>query len=221
MFKDNKQLIITLFIMLSVVIATIYFSGQKSNFYEKDTNVSSSYNSKIDFNKVQENINALGIYKVYDAIVPVTHTSTFKEENKLSDFNSFLGLDEEITITATADCYYEYVINLSKCVITESADKKVTFTIPRATLNKTTIKRIGDVSIDEDKSSENIGAKFAIENSNKDAMILWEDSFEESAYNAIKDNEDNNSIDINTKLAIKNLAEKFNIKEEQLIIKIV
>ena len=176
--------------------------------------------TKLDLNKMTENINNLGLYKVYDGEVPVKHTYVANYEHKLKDMfkdRTFFGADEEIKIVGKANCYYEYLINLGEAKIETKGDKVVVH-VPRAFLNEDTIKRCSKTELLEEESSQNFGSTMALKDSMKEAMTSWEDTFEYEAYNKILKTEDKDRIDINTKSAIRLLMDKFGVKEEDLVV---
>lgn len=176
--------------------------------------------TKLDLNKMTENINNLGLYKIYDGEVPVKHTYVANYEHKLKDMfkdGTFFGADEEIKIVGKANCYYEYLINLGEAKIETKGDKVVVY-VPRAFLNEDTIKRCSKTELIEEESSQNFGSTMALKDSMKEAMTSWEDTFESEAYNKILKTEDKDRININTKSAIRLLMEKFGVKEEDLVV---
>lgn len=176
--------------------------------------------TKLDLNKMTENINNLGLYKIYDGEVPVKHIYVANYEHKLKDMfkdGTFFGADEEITIVGKANCYYEYLINLGEAKIETKGDKVVIY-VPRAFLNEDTIKRCSKTELIEEESSQNFGSMMAVKDSMKEAMTSWEDTFESEAYNKILKSEDKDRININTKSAIRLLMEKFGVKEEDLVV---
>lgn len=176
--------------------------------------------TKLDLNKMTENINNLGLYKIYDGEVPVKHTYVANYEHKLKDMfkdGTFFGADEEIKIVGKANCYYEYLINLGEAKIETKGDKIVVY-VPRAFLNEDTIKRCSKTELIEEESSQNFGSTMALKDSMKEAMTSWEDTFESEAYNKILKTEDKDRININTKSAIRLLMEKFGVKEEDLVV---
>lgn len=176
--------------------------------------------TKLDLNKMTENINNLGLYKIYDGEVPVKHTYVANYEHKLKDMfkdGTFFGADEEIKIVGKANCYYEYLINLGEAKIETKGDKVVVY-VPRAFLHEDTIKRCSKTELIEEESSQNFGSTMALKDSMKEAMTSWEDTFESEAYNKILKTEDKDRININTKSAIRLLMEKFGVKEEDLVV---
>ena len=192
------------------------------NNVKEEPKIESGYVSetKLDLNKMTENINNLGLYKIYDGEVPVKHKYTAKYEHKVQDMfkdGTFFGADEEITIVGKANCYYEYLINLGEAKI-ESKGDKVVVKVPRAFLNENTVKRCSKTELIDEESSQNFGSMMAVEDSMKEAMTSWEDTFESEAYNKILKTEDKDRIDINTKSAIRLLMEKFGVKEEDLVV---
>lgn len=208
----------TFTVLASLAAGTLLFDNNSKNIENKSEPSASSNYTSLDLDKMTENINNLGLYKVYDGTVPVKHKSIFKFEHKFEDTikdKSFFGLDEEITLSGEANCYYEYLINLSKVTITRKGDK-VVVKCPRAFLNRDTIKRSSKVNFIDEECSQNFGSLVAIEDSQKEAMAKWEDSFEDNAYKRILSSQDQLSIDISTRSAIKFLMEKFGVSEDNL-----
>lgn len=216
----NKNLVLILPVIPAIIAAGLVIGENQNRKTEIDPKTGYVSETKLDLNKMTENINNLGLYKIYDGEVPVKHTYIANYEHKLKDMfkdGTFFGADEEIKIVGKANCYYEYLINLGEAKIETKGDKVVVY-VPRAFLNEDTIKRCSKTELIEEESSQNFGSTMALKDSMKEAMTSWEDTFESEAYNKILKTEDKDRININTKSAIRLLMEKFGIKEEDLVV---
>lgn len=216
----NKKYIIVFSTLAVLATTTLLFNNNSNGIALNKNNNSATFCSsktEIDTNKMTQEINNLGLYRVFNGNVPVSHTINYEKEHKLSDTfkeKSFLGADEKIIISGTADCYYEYLINLSKVKIVNDEEQKVVVYCPKAFLNRETIKRSSKTKFNEDK--QNLGSILALKDSKKEALSEWEDSFEEKAYKEILRNENQHTINITTKSSIRLLMEKFGVKEKDL-----
>ena len=177
-------------ILMAVMLAVGSFFNQqhkinslKKELYIQQNMTDQKYNytqTSIDIYTLKEQLNKQCNFKVLDGTVNIKHTYVYQRE-------SVLGLKNKCKLVGTADFYYALNVDLSKALVTKTADDKIIVTIPKATVDEKACHRVANsfYRID-DECSSNI-----LFNSNKNdvekATRQWDDTFDIKGTEYIKE----------------------------------
>ena len=171
--------------------------------------------SMINVKTIKSEFNRLNSYRIFEGSINMKHKYNFTED-------SILGLKKKGTLSATADIYYQYEVDLSNAEITIQNDI-INIKLPRPTLNENSVHRKVDTfHIIEDETTMNWLMR---DKEGVKIMRYWEDTFDIKATQQIKDyynTVDNESYlksiakrevrDLLTTLGIDNLNVKVSIE---------
>ena len=215
MIKLNKKVRkVLLPILLSAVIVVTGFGCQHRKIKELESQIQTKQVKTItNMNKdaIISKFNEVRTYKVEDGKINFNHKYTYEDK-------AFLGFKKKINITAFADVYYQYNVDLQDASIIETEDK-ITILLPKAYLDKDTLHVKQDsIQYVESGTNSNI---FADKDDNREAHDEFIVSLEKEAAKRIDryyTEESENHIPYVTKKAVKKLVESF-VHDKEIEIK--
>ena len=216
MIKLNKRVRkVLLPILLSGVIVVTAFGCQQRKIKELESQIQTKQVTTVtNMNKdaIISKFNEIRTYKVEDGKINFNHS--YKYEDK-----AFLGFKKRINITAFADVYYQYNVDLQDASIIETEDK-ITILVPAAYLDKDTLHVEQDsIQYVESGTDSNI---FTNKDDTREAHDEFIVSLEKEAGKRIQryyNEESKKHIPYVTKKAVKKLVESF-VHDKEIIVEV-
>lgn len=210
MKKEMKRYIVLL--MAMAIIGTMIYNFNKKDIKEQEQTrqgVTKSIQTEMYTDTIREKFNELKSYKVLDGVINMQHTYNYEKE-------TVLGLKKKVNITAFADIYYEFNIDLRDVDIKEAKDKiivKVDY--PYLDQNTINIKPNSTKVIDSKTSSNMLANK----EDNRIAMQYFSESLVKVASRNIDrlyGSEKKNHLEYNCKKEVRKLVETFVDKDVEV-----
>ena len=212
--KKVKKILLPILLGVTLIFAGFKYQANKINDLQQQLDSKTLHVEQSETvmykDTIRNKFNELQAYKIEDGKINFKHSYKYKKDG---------FIDKKIQITAFADVYYEYDINLKDASIIED-DSTITVLIPKAYLNKESLH------VEQDSiqliNSSTYSSWFADKEDNRIAMNEFTQSFEKEAAKRIDKyykEEVKNHMTYQAKVQVKKLVGSF-VHEKKIIVEV-